>query len=312
MTNSYNGWPGIPAGQTSRLTTIEPVPGRKFRVLAGDVAVIFGWLIRRYHNEVEPIDTGVLDDWSYNYRTVREGSSLSNHASGTAVDLNATRHPFKRSASQSMTPAQIARCRAIIEDTKVDGRPVMRWIEVGDPMHWEVNYAARGGTPEAVATLAARIRGAGAPVPTVPPLVSTTPAPVEPLEPRPVDWTNPDDALVRITQEIVGVRVDGERGSKTRAATLAQQKRLGVRNPDSMFGPAHAEAYLLSVPNLYRAKPDEKMPAPAIKLLHWIAGLPIDDSFGPGLEAAVKGMQTWAGLYPDGQVGPDTKRHITR
>ena len=308
MPNSYNGWPGITSYSDPRLTTIEPVPGRKFRVRKGDVATVFDWLIRRFHNEVEPITEGpVLDDWSYNYRIVVGGTSLSNHASATAVDLNADDHPFNTAATSNFSSAQIDAIRRILAGTVVDGQPVIRWLDRHDPMHFEINYVDRGGSPDRVAVLAARIRGAAAaPVP-VP-----VPAVIPPLAPRHIDPFNPDDALVRITQEIVGVKVDGGRGPKTRAATRAHQKRLGIRNPDSLFGPVHAEAYLLSVPNLYRAKPDEQMPRAAIKLLHWIAGLSIDDSFGPGLEEDVKGMQVWAGLFPDGNVGDETKRRITR
>ena len=301
MSNSYNGWPGITSASDPRLTVIEPVPGRKFRVRAGGVAVVFDWLIRRFHNEVEPIDQGVLDDWSYAYRVVRFGSSLSNHASGTAVDLNATKHPFNTKAASNFTANQIAAIRRILADARVNGQEVIRWLDGHDPMHFEINYMSRGGTVDNVAALAARIGGASVP-----------PPPIPGRAPRPIDWTNPDEALVRITQEIVGVKVDGERGPKTRAATKEHQRKLGIRNADSLFGPGHAEAYLLSVPNLYRAKPDAEMPKAAIKLLHWIAGLPIDDSFGPGLEEAVKRMQVWANLFPDGNVGDDTKRHITR
>ena len=173
-------------------------------------------------------------------------------------------------------------------------------------MHFEINYISRGGTVANVAALAARIQAPT--VPTVPPLSQT----FEPLAPRPIEWQNPDVALVRITQEIVGAEVDGVRGDRTRAATKAHQRKLGIRNADSLFGPGHAEAYLLSVPNLYRAKPDSEMPAPAIKLLHYIAGLPVDDSFGPGLENAVKRMQVWANLFPDGNVGDASKRAFTR
>ena len=301
MTASYNGWPGIESSSDPRLTVIEPVKNRKFRVRAGDVATVFEWLIKRFHNEVEPIDQGQLDDWSYNYRKVVGGNTLSNHASATAVDLNATKHPFNTRATSNFTAGQIAAIRRILADAKVNGQDVLRWLDGHDPMHFEINYISRGGTVANVAALAARIRGGLA---TVPPVVT-------PLAPRPIDWTNPDEALVRITQEIVGVKVDGERGPKTRAATKAHQKKLGIKNPDSLFGPTHAEAYLLSVPNLYRAKP-EQMPAPAIKLLHWIAGLPVDDSFGPDLEEGVKRMQAWANLYPDGNAGDDTKRAITR
>ena len=43
----------------------------------------------------EPIDEGALDDWGYAFRMVRGSTDkLSNHASGTAIDLNATKHPL--------------------------------------------------------------------------------------------------------------------------------------------------------------------------------------------------------------------------
>ena len=303
MTTSYNGWPGIPSASDPRLAVIEPVPNRKFRLRAGDVAVIFDNLIRRFHAEVEPIDVGVLDDWSYAYRPVRGGSSLSNHASGTAVDLNATKHPFNTRATSNFTPGQIASIRRILADLNRDAE-VIRWLDGHDPMHFEVNYVSRGGTAANVSKLAQRLAG----TPEVPPVVDTITA----REPRPIEWANPDEALVRITQAIVGVKVDGDRGNKTRDATRAHQRKLGVSNPDTLFGPKHALAYLLSVPNLYRAKPDADMPRAAVELVQWIARAGIDGSFGPGLESAVKGMQVWANLFPDGNVGDATKRAIVR
>ena len=314
MSNSYNGWPGIETASDPRLTVIEPVPGRKFRVRAGDVATVFTWLIQRFHNEVEAIDQGILDDWSYSFRKVRGGSTLSNHGSATAVDLNATKHPFNTKATANFSSAQIAAIQHILDDAVVNGQHVLRWLDGHDPMHFEINYIARGGTPANVAALAQRVAPGGtgpgapapAPIPTVP-AVDTIPQ-----APRYINWTNPDEALVRITQEIVGVTVDGERGPKTLAATKTHQRMLKIKNADSLFGPTHAEAYLLSLGNMYRAKPDAEMEKAAIKLLHWIAALPIDDSFGPGLETAVKRMQAWAGLYPDGNVGDDTKKAVTR
>lgn len=301
MSTSYNGWPGIPSPSDPRLTVIEPVPGRKFRVRKGAVATVFDWLIRRFHHEVEPIDTGVLDDWSYNYRKVVGGSSLSNHASATAVDLNATRHPFNTRATSNFTASQITAIRRILADARVNGQDVIRWLDVHDPMHFEVNYTSRGGSVANVEALAARIVGA-----------ATVPAPIDPRAPRHIDPFNPSTELVRITQRIVGVKVDGERGPKSRAATRTHQRALGIKNPDSLFGPIHARAFLLAEPNMYRAKPDGQMNAAAVELLHYIAGLPTDDSFGPGLESAIKGMQVWAGLYPDGNAGDATKRAIVR
>ena len=63
MANSYNGWEAISNSGSNLLTVIEPVPGRKFRVRAGDVASLLNWVIIQFHKHVEPIDQGVLDDW---------------------------------------------------------------------------------------------------------------------------------------------------------------------------------------------------------------------------------------------------------
>ena len=302
MSNSYNGWPGITSASDPRLTVIEPVPGRKFRVRAGAVATIFTHLIRRYHNEVEPIDRGQLDDWGYAYRAVRGSTTLSNHASGTGVDLNATKHPFRTSASQNMTPGQIAACRKLVADFA----PVIRWIEGSDPMHWEINYASRGGTVGNVEALARRLKaGEANPRPTPPP------PPVGRREPRPIDWKSGRGDLVKIVQEAAGVNADGIRGPKTLAATKALQKRLGV-GVDGLAGPATVEAYLLSQPNLYRTKPDSEMRPPAVKLVQWIGRETPDGSFGAGTEKAVMEMQAWLGLPADGNVGADTKKGIVR
>jgi hypothetical protein len=47
-----------------------------------------------FHEKIEPIDKGPLDDWAYCFRAVRgrQEDRLSNHSSGTAIDLNANLH----------------------------------------------------------------------------------------------------------------------------------------------------------------------------------------------------------------------------
>ena len=60
--------------------------------LAKDAAPILCAFLAEFHELVEPIDTGVFDDWAYSYRPVRGKKKLSNHASGTACDINATKH----------------------------------------------------------------------------------------------------------------------------------------------------------------------------------------------------------------------------
>lgn len=150
MPYSQNGWLGLRTAQQQAeyLTTIT-IPGtdpvRKFRVRKGDVARCFEWLISRFHREVESLNEGhPNDDWSFAYRSVRAGASLSNHASGTAVDLNATQHPLGTSPTANFTAGQRSAIRRILNDA--DG--VFRWggdySGRKDPMHFEINTGPAG------------------------------------------------------------------------------------------------------------------------------------------------------------------------
>lgn len=153
---SYNGWPVVEEPDAGRLLTTLDIAGRKFHVLAGDVAVVFAELIGRFHREVEPINVGVLDDWSYAVRLTRGSTtSLSCHSSGTAVDLDATHHP--RGKQRTFSAAQVRAIDAILADL-----PCIRWgglfHTVPDEMHFEITDRAAGGSPADVARVAAAIR----------------------------------------------------------------------------------------------------------------------------------------------------------
>lgn len=117
-----------------------------FHLRPGDVADILREVARRWHEEVEPLDLpGPKDEWGYAYRPVRgQESGFSNHASGSAIDLNATRNPRGVPTTSVLAPEQIARCRAIVasmQDREL-GRPVVRWggdyQSTPDAMHWEI------------------------------------------------------------------------------------------------------------------------------------------------------------------------------
>lgn len=92
MPTSINGWEVLdnPPWSDPRLET-KPVPGVPTRKLKmrKEVLPLFLALAKDYHDTIAPIDEGELDDWSYSYRDARYSSSWSDHASGTAVDLNA-------------------------------------------------------------------------------------------------------------------------------------------------------------------------------------------------------------------------------
>jgi replication initiation and membrane attachment protein DnaB len=95
---SPNGWP---ASEDRRALGIETftVPGTKIRfACAKAVAPILVSFAKDFHELVEPIDQGQIDDWGYAFRQTRGSDRvLSNHASGTAIDLNAIKHPLGKS-----------------------------------------------------------------------------------------------------------------------------------------------------------------------------------------------------------------------
>lgn len=100
MIKSANGW------TASKIRTeigIEsfPIPGTNIKLAcAKAVAPLLVGFAAEFHELIEPIDEGGLDDWGYAYRDVRGSTTtLSNHSSGTAIDLNATQHPLGKAGT---------------------------------------------------------------------------------------------------------------------------------------------------------------------------------------------------------------------
>ena len=143
MSKSENGWPVIESqSDRSLVVTRIPgtgVPGIPLRVQK-DCAPLLSYVAGRVHAEVTDLKLGnkpgVQDEGGYNLRKMESGSSYSNHASGTAIDLNWTRFPmFKRKMNKKQREA----CLAIETELK----EVIRWGGSYSPsrvdeMHWEI------------------------------------------------------------------------------------------------------------------------------------------------------------------------------
>jgi hypothetical protein len=100
METSYNGWP---ASKDTAEIGIKSYPIRgtdiKIKAAAG-CGPLLAEFAAQFHLLIEPIDTGGLDDWGYCYRMVRGTTDkLSNHSSGTALDLNASKHPLGKAGT---------------------------------------------------------------------------------------------------------------------------------------------------------------------------------------------------------------------
>jgi hypothetical protein len=135
MAASQNGYA---ANDISR-TQSWKIPGtsRAIRLRKGSPGALLVAWAAWFDKNVEDIDAGELDDWGYAERPIRGSTTtLSNHASGTAMDLNSTKHPL--GVRNTFTPAQTAKIRAELKNYEgcirwggdYTGRP--------DEMHFEI------------------------------------------------------------------------------------------------------------------------------------------------------------------------------
>ncbi|NDD53574.1 M15 family peptidase [bacterium] len=109
---SINGWPASENQETIGVKSFK-IPGsvRKVRV-AADAAPILLWVSAQFHAKVQSLDPDPLAVWGYKYRKALQGNGkLSDHASGTAVDLRSDKFPV---GTRHMKPWQVLRVRLIL------------------------------------------------------------------------------------------------------------------------------------------------------------------------------------------------------
>lgn len=188
MSTSQNGWTVQP--NTARFWP-HPLVGP---ILAGPVWVVFNWFIAQYAALIEPIGKS---SGCYNRRKIAGSSKWSNHASGTAIDLNWNLHPAGRGAYTGYTTKQRAAITKLLKSL-----PVLRWggPAFNDPMHYEI---APKTSPAAVEKLATKLL---------------------------------QQQLKSLGYDLGAAGVDGVRGPKTRAALTALQAAADLEQ-DGVDGP---------------------------------------------------------------------------
>lgn len=145
-----NGWPQIPANVLDK----SGIPGLKadFRIetAPGDVSTLLRAWILWYDRNVEDVEfnyqNGARDEWGW---SATNSVWNSNHLSGTAVDINATRWPMGRRNMPQDLVDRVQRGLVLFEGTIFWGRV---WNNP-DEMHYQI-----AGTPASIAPLAQRIR----------------------------------------------------------------------------------------------------------------------------------------------------------
>jgi D-alanyl-D-alanine carboxypeptidase-like protein len=158
MTTSQNGWPAD--SNPADIGIVKPsIAGVDFPngVRGGDVETVLMYVANKFHHTVEALHDGWC--WGYYYKKIEGSSEISNHASGTAIDLNAEHHPMGKSGTFSV--AQRNAIRVILHDCE----GVVRWggdySGRKDEMHFEIV-----GNAASVKRVASKFRGTQAGPPT--------------------------------------------------------------------------------------------------------------------------------------------------
>lgn len=257
MVASQNGWR---ANDPSVIGSFS-LPGGSVSLHVGSPGQALALVGTIYHHTVEPLLWPGC--WGYASRPIRGGTELSNHASGTALDLCAPRHPLGTDPRTNFSPGQLAAIRRIADvDVILHGARVIRWGgDYGDPahggvrgsrpdgMHWEVND---GVTEAQLAGLVPNLQRV------LDGILHPAPAPAPSPAPAGIKWgqsvnaapgtrliglgsVGPND--VAFVQRWHGLPDDGYFGYDTQAKVKATQTRNGL-TADGLVGPATWKAIL--------------------------------------------------------------------
>ena len=321
MAVSQNGWR---ANDRSLIVSIS-VPGGKLAVRKGDVAVIMQYVAEQFHSTVEPLKWP--GNWGYAERKIRGGSSLSNHASGTAIDLNAPKHYL--GAVGTFTSSQVRAIRKILSACEGTIRWGGDYRGRKDEMHFEIN----AGTAK-VARVAKKLRpklqgpstpgGGGGGGSTYTTVTGSTPL---------VKLYHKGEPVRRI-QKAVGITVDGYFGPNTKNAVQAFQRKHGLAadgivGPDTWGAinggkkpkPATPKAPKFPLPKGHWYGVESKNPKnhsgyyqkdragirqlqQGLKDRNW--KISVDGIYGPATRQIVTSFQRKAGIRVDGAVGQQT------
>lgn len=225
---SYNGWPA--GSRETAKVVVRSVPGTSVALpVNGDCADLLLWFAAQWHRRVEKLEPNWC--WGWADRTVRGSTTVvSNHASGTAIDLNAPKHPRGVPLAKTFTDEQVATIRSLLGRANLVDH-VLDWggnyrVSPVDGMHVEI---APGATRAQVEAAFRRVsaRPKPKPKPTVPP----------PTLWRSTANTAKNRPWVVKLQRGLHVSPDGRWGPVTTRALVAYRKTHKLGRPYRVAGP---------------------------------------------------------------------------
>ena len=111
MPSSANGWQvldGDTSGSQPRLRKwVIPDVRREIPLRDGSAGFLLIHFATWFNHNIELIDMG-YDDWGWSPRHISGSDDWSNHASGTAMDLNASRHPQGVPSRETFSATEVA------------------------------------------------------------------------------------------------------------------------------------------------------------------------------------------------------------
>jgi hypothetical protein len=137
---SYNGWEASAKPESIHVKSYA-IPGTTLKIRCAEaVAPLIVGFCKEFNELIEPLDGGQLDDWGYAFRNVRGSTDrLSNHASATAIDLNATKHVLGKIGTFPAEKVPMIRALAkkygLFWGGDYKNRP--------DEMHFEINVSPK-------------------------------------------------------------------------------------------------------------------------------------------------------------------------
>lgn len=208
------------------------IPGSSVRITLrrGDASVVLLWFAGQFNTHIQPVRQ--IDTGGFVIKGIEGGVSLSNHASGTAMDLRWNDHPMWRRGT--FAALQVATIRRLLSLT--DG--AIRWggdyVSRADEMHFEINTG-----PGHLHAVADRIRSGGMPATEAPP---RPPGRVHPAGSRELSVHTPpiSGTDVAFVQRLIGAArcgpADGLYGPHTAAGVRWYQGSRKVA-ADGIVGP---------------------------------------------------------------------------